>query len=116
VCTAKGLVPFLNPVPDDAAAAMRAPRGHAFNCTFETVERHTSLTLSDDYRLVIVVSTHIARRHKSHLFQLEHAAPILFMQIIESVGASVRVSTHAEMVNNEPQGALVLHEIADPVL
>jgi hypothetical protein len=57
----------LNPVADHAAVAMRATWCHAFNCTFEAVECHASLTLSDNHRLVIVVSAHITGRHMSHL-------------------------------------------------
>ena len=71
VGTAKGLVLGLNPVADDAAAAMRAPWRHALNCTFETVECHATRTLSDNHRLVIVVSTHVTRRHMSHLSALK---------------------------------------------
>jgi hypothetical protein len=105
VGTAKGLVPCLNPVTDDAAAAMRTPWRHAFDCTFETVERHASLTLSDNHRLVIVISAHITRRHMSHLSDRTRPL-ILSTQIIESVRASVGVSTHEEMVNKKPQGLI----------
>jgi hypothetical protein len=61
--TAKGLRPCLDPVTDDPAAAMGATRRHPFDCTFETVECHASSALSDDYRLVIIVSAHVTLRH-----------------------------------------------------
>jgi hypothetical protein len=67
VGAAKSLALCLNPVADDAAAAMGAPGRHAFDGTFEAVECHASLTLSDNDRLVIVVSAHITHRHMSHL-------------------------------------------------
>src|SRR5215470_20093442 len=67
VGAAKGLALCLDPMADDAAAAMGAPRRHAFDRTFEAVECHTSLALSDNDRLVIVVSAHITHRHMSHL-------------------------------------------------
>src|SRR5258708_31403552 len=91
VGTAKGLVVGLNPVADDAATAMRAPGRHAFNCTFETVECHATRTLSDDYRLVIVVSAHITRRHMNQPFSSK-TPPILSTQINQSTSASVLVS------------------------
>src|SRR6266436_2702911 len=67
VGAAKGLALCLDPMADDAAAAMGAPGRHAFDRTFEAVECHTPLTLSDNDRLVIVVSAHITYRHMSHL-------------------------------------------------
>ena len=63
----EGLALCLDPVADDAAAAMGAPGRHAFDRTFETVECHAPLTLSDNDRLVIFVSAHITHRHMSHL-------------------------------------------------
>src|SRR5258708_20211216 len=59
----EGLALCLDPVADDAAAAMGAPGRHAFDCAFETVECHASLTLRDNDRLVIVVSAHITHSH-----------------------------------------------------
>src|SRR6266481_6265762 len=56
---------------------MRAPRRHAFNCTFEAVECHASLTLSDNDGLVIVVAAHITLRHISHLSARTRTAPSL---------------------------------------
>jgi hypothetical protein len=63
VGAAKGLALCLNPVADDAAAAMGTPGRHGLDGTFEAVERHAPLTLSDNDRLVIVVSTYITHRH-----------------------------------------------------
>jgi hypothetical protein len=70
VGAAKGLVLGLNPMADNAAAAMRAPRRHGFNGTFETIESHAASTLRDNDRFVIVVSAHIALRHICHLSRL----------------------------------------------
>ena len=63
----EGLALCLDPVADDAAAAMGAPGRHAFDCTFETVECHAPLTLSDNDRLVVVVSAHITHWHMTDL-------------------------------------------------
>jgi hypothetical protein len=75
--TAKGLAACLDPVADDADAAMHAPWRHAFDCTFETVECHDSLPLSDNDRLVIVVSAYIAHGHWSSPLKLGPAPSIL---------------------------------------
>jgi hypothetical protein len=63
----EGLALCLDPVADDAAAAMGAPGRHGFDRTFETVECHASLTLSDNDRFVIVVSAHITHWHVINL-------------------------------------------------
>jgi hypothetical protein len=76
---AKGLVAFLNPVADDTEAAVRAPWRHAFDCTFEAIECHASLPLSDDDRLVIVISAHVTHWHLSLLSV--QTRPFDFVQI-----------------------------------
>jgi hypothetical protein len=79
--TAKRLATRLDSVADDADPAVHAPRRHAFDGAFETVECHASLTLSDNDRLVIVISAYIAHGHLSSPLKLEHAPSILLKSL-----------------------------------
>src|ERR1051326_2004120 len=54
----------LDPVPDDRARAVRAPRRNRRNRTLEAVE-HMPLPLQDQLeRLVVLVSTNLTMRHR----------------------------------------------------
>ena len=61
--TAENLIALLNTVTHDAEPAVRAPRRHALDRTFEAIERHSPLPLSDDDGLVIVISAHGTHWH-----------------------------------------------------
>jgi hypothetical protein len=88
ISTAKGLVALLDPVTDDAAAAMCAPRRHGFDCAFETIECHASLTLGDHDRIVIVVSAHIADGHLTYLS--DRGRPFILLKSPNRCGVCTR--------------------------
>jgi hypothetical protein len=92
-CAAKGLIALLDRVAEDGAAASCTPRRHSLDGALEAVECHASLTLGDDDRLVVVVSTHITDGHLSYLS--DRGRPFILLDH-RTVPASVRVSTFGE--------------------
>jgi hypothetical protein len=60
------LVLSFDAVTDDAAAAMCTSGRHCLDRALETVERHASITLSNDDGFIIVIATDIAFGHRDY--------------------------------------------------